>query len=804
VNLKGILKALDERATIKSRMASLTTQEENIRLRASELTGKLVTAQSDRSQQDAVIEAAEKTFKEISAATYALQKKRTDSEAELAGMKEKLAASDQQLQESRIRFHESQTRLEALRNLTERYEGFGGSVRRVMENKGSEPGLIGVVADLFKTEEKYEVAIETALGGNIQNIVTRDEGTAKRMIRLLKEEKAGRATFLPLESISDPEEFRKGEALKEPGAINTADRLVQTDAKYRDVARNLLGRILVVDTFDHAAAIGRKYGHTIRLVTLEGELFVPGGAISGGAFRKGGNLLGRRREIAELETEVRKYKEAADRAEQNITDIKTSRNELRELLGKLAEEIQQHLIEENTARINVNRERDRLKEQAGSFEQLKVESASIEERKGELAQEKEKIAASLEASEQYERDTNALVAERQKVLDEKRAEENGLSQSAAAQDLEIGKLRQQEAFRKENLDRIGEELDRYESELKEILASREADEKEVAEKQKNIEEIRKTIAASHEAEDETTALLRESTEKKEQKTAEQKKFFEKREALAEQISGLEKENYRLAAQKERLQETIDASISYMWDEYQITLSDAEELKDPEMQNAAEMKKRIDVLKQQIRELGPVNVQAIEDYRNVMERYTFMKTQHDDLIKAADDLHKIITDLDESMRRQFREQFAAIDREFNIVFRELFGGGHSSLELVADEDILEAGVYVNAQPPGKKLQNIMQMSGGEKALTAISLLFAIQNLKPSPFCMLDEIEAALDESNVGRFGDYLHKLTKHTQFIVITHRRGTMERADRLYGITMQEKGVSTPVSVNLIDKDLTD
>ena len=242
----------------------------------------------------------------------------------------------------------------------------------------------------------------------------------------------------------------------------------------------------------------------------------------------------------------------------------------------------------------------------------------------------------------------------------------------------------------------------------------------------------------------------------------------------------------------------------MWDEYEITLSDAAGLRNPEMTDLPGMKREISGLKDQIRKLGDVNVNAIEDYKNLMERYTQMKTQHDDLVEAQNMLQGIIEELDTAMRKQFMEKFADINREFDKVFKELFGGGKGSLELIEGEDILEAGIRISAQPPGKKLQNMMQMSGGEKALTAIALLFAIQNLKPSPFCLLDEIEAALDEANVDRYAKYLHKLTRNTQFIVITHRRGTMESADRLYGITMQEKGVSTLVSVSLIDKDLDD
>ena len=291
---------------------------------------------------------------------------------------------------------------------------------------------------------------------------------------------------------------------------------------------------------------------------------------------------------------------------------------------------------------------------------------------------------------------------------------------------------------------------------------------------------------------------------KESLSEKQKNFFKNREEMAEKITALDKEVYRLNNQKERHEEAIKIQIEYMWNEYEITLHDAAALRDPELTDLTVMKRDIAALKDGIKRLGDVNVNAIEDYKNIMERYTFLKTQHDDLVEAEKTLNDIIVELDAAMRKQFKERFAFIASEFDKVFKELFGGGKGTLELMEDEDILEAGVRIIAQPPGKKLQNMMQLSGGEKALTAIALLFAIQNLKPSPFCLLDEIEAALDESNVARYAKYLHKLTKHTQFIVITHRRGTMERADRLYGITMQEKGVSTLVSVNLIEGAIED
>ena len=289
---------------------------------------------------------------------------------------------------------------------------------------------------------------------------------------------------------------------------------------------------------------------------------------------------------------------------------------------------------------------------------------------------------------------------------------------------------------------------------------------------------------------------------KEERTSSHKEFFNQREALREELSGLDKEGYRLNTQLEKITEQSDALNNYMWEEYELTYNRAMELRNPEFTDLAQLKKELTAVKGKIKSLGDVNVNAIEDYKNVSERYEFLKTQHDDIVKAEENLKRIIAELDTAMRDQFSEKFAEIQVMFDKVFKELFGGGKANLELVDDTDILETGIKIIAQPPGKKLQNMMQLSGGEKSLTAIALLFAIQNLKPSPFCLLDEIEAALDDSNVNRFAHYLHKLTKDTQFIVITHRKGTMEAADVLYGITMQEKGVSTLVSVNLIENEL--
>lgn len=800
----AIIEALNARATIKSKLGRYDTMTEQVNIRKAELTSRILRMKSDEAQQEETLKALNDEFEKINEEIRTLNDAVESKEEKLTLLRETLADKDKKLRDTQVSYHQEKSRLEALSNLTERYEGYGGSVKKVMERKEQEKGIVGVVADIIKVDKKYETAIETALGGNIQNIVTDDEETAKRMIGYLKQTKAGRATFLPLTSITHPQEFKNPESLKEKGVLGMADELVHVDEKYRNVAKAMLGRIVVVDQVDNAVRIARKFDYGIRMVTLEGELLVPGGAISGGAFKNNSNLLGRRREMEEMEASVKKYLKEVDTLLQEIEDTKAERNKLRLSLEEDKASLQKKFIEQNTARLNVIKARERKEEASESSLELKNEEREIESQIQEIRLSKEEISRELQDSETLEKQTEGKIKECQVLLDEKRSEESENLAGVNALEVEVEKMLQQQGFHQQNVDRINTELERSKSELSEIEEGLLGNTKDIEQKENNIRQIEETIQASHTSQNDTEKQLQEDITKKEELSAKQKNFFKDREALSEKMAGLDKEVYRLNAQREKLQDMTESQINYMWDEYEITLSDAAGMRNEELNDLPAMKRDISTLKDQIKKLGDVNVNAIEDYKNLMERYSFLKTQHDDLIEAEKTLEGIITELDTAMRKQFHEKFGEISREFDKVFKEMFGGGKGTLELMEDEDILEAGIRIIAQPPGKKLQNMMQLSGGEKALTAIALLFAIQNLKPSPFCLLDEIEAALDESNVSRFAKYLHKLTRHTQFIVITHRRGTMEQVDRLYGITMQEKGVSTLVSVNLIDKELDD
>ena len=651
-------------------------------------------------------------------------------------------------------------------------------------------------------DKEYEIAVETALGGNIQNIVTDTEETAKRMIAFLKKNKFGRATFLPLTSMRGSGGIRQEEALREPGVIGLANTLVHVEKRFEGLADQLLGRTIVVDHIDHGIAIARKYRQSLRLVTLEGELINPGGSMTGGAFKNSSNLLSRRREIEEFEKTVSMLRSDMDEMEKAVEEIKASRTSFYNEIDQLRQELREASVDENTAKMNVEQIQVRQLEAKRRYDAILKEQEGLAEELREIADNEESIQMELETSENLERELNEKIEAMQKALEKERKIEAVQLKQSEEMHLSLAGLEQQSSFIRENIQRIEEETAKLEQELEELSQNKGNASEEIRGKEKKIRELQETIQGSGELFLEIEEEIRQQTATREELNRRHKGFLQQREELSEHISALDKECFRLNSQKESYEEASEKQINYMWEEYELTYNRAMELRNADLTDLAYMKRRIQELKNEIRKLGNVNVNAIEDFKSVSERYTFLKGQHDDLVEAEASLVQIIDELDEAMRKQFAEQFARIAQEFNLVFRQLFGGGKGTLELMEEEDILEAGIRIVAQPPGKKLQNMMQLSGGEKALTAISLLFAIQNLKPSPFCLLDEIEAALDDNNVTRFAQYLHKLTKNTQFIVITHRRGTMASADRLYGITMQEKGVSTLVSVDLLEDEL--
>ncbi len=626
-------------------------------------------------------------------------------------------------------YHTAASRLETLKNIAERYEGYGQSIKSVMQRRSSFKGIRGVVADLIHTKASYETAIETALGGSIQNIVTDTEATAKDIIEFLKRGKLGRATFLPLDAIKDRDNSEYRTALKEQGAIGLASDIVEYDEEYKELVGYLLGRTLVCEDMQSAFRIAGRYSHRLRIVTLQGELLSPGGSISGGAYKNSSNLLGRQREIEGLKKQTEDILRKIDGLNEKLVAAEKSAEEMSSEIDDLRSELSEVSIEKNRV--------------------------------------------SLE------------------IISEFRLKLSGISQKAG--------------FVTENLRRLISEIRRLSSEREQLL-DRRAEEQRIIElrggdKEKLLLHIEETEADIKKAEEQLSGL----SGRKAELTASQKEYFQRKDEISTELLGLEKELLRLENGREKLQQKLDERAEHIWTEYELTQSEALSYEDGSLGSDAELRSELVGLRKRTKELGPVNIGAIDEYKEVSERYEFLKAQYEDLTASEASILSIIDELDKGMKKQFAERFAEIRKEFDRVFKELFGGGSGSLELseTEDGDELSAGIVINAQPTGKKLQNMMQLSGGEKTLTAIALLFAIQELKPSPFCLLDEIEAALDDSNIDRFAAYLRKLTDRTQFIVITHRRGTMEACDRLYGITMQEKGVTALVSVDLVSDSLS-
>ena len=799
-----IIEFLNEAANIKGRMQRYETMQEQTQIRQSELNQKLIALQSEESSEGELVEAFKKEAQGIELELERLQAEQSACQKRAARISDDLMKCREAFNAAEKSFHEESARYQTLKNITERYDGYGVSIRKIMERKSDYKGIIGVVADIIHVSKEYEIAIETALGGSISNIVTDNEQTAKSMIQFLKKNRFGRATFLPLTSIRGRRADNADRICGEEGVIGLASDLIRVDSQFGHLADYLLGRVFIVDHIDHALALAKKYRYSLRIVTLEGESLNPGGSLSGGAYKNTGNLLGRHREMEELQKHVETLRKEGASLKQQINQLQSDKDSNKAAMEKNTAEESRLTLHQNTVRLRLKQVDESRGEHAKSIKDINRETAQIKTQQEQIRQFRQQLTAQMDELEAKKKNAEELVKSLTAKLEEISEQEKDFNNQTADMRIHYANQVQKKSFIRKSMDQNRSEIRHLQEKLADYRAQKTVFGSEKDAIRRQIDETEVQIAALAEEMTKSQAVLRQKTDERSKYAAEHKTFFAKREELSETISQLDKEQFRLGSQKEKLEESRSQLSSYMWEEYGLTYQTARELSDDALQALplAKLKKMTADVKGQIKALGNVNVNAIEEYKAVAERYETMKTQHDDMVEAEEKLAGIIEDLNSSMQKQFKEKFMQIQKEFDRIFKLLFGGGKGTLELADPENLLETGVIITAQPPGKKLQNMMQLSGGEKALTAIALLFAIQSLKPSPFCLLDEIEAALDDANVKRFAEYLHNLTKDTQFIVITHRRGTMNTADILYGITMQEKGVSTLVSVNLIENEL--
>lgn len=797
-----IINSLNKNSNIKAKLEKYTTMLEQSNVKKAELTQKILKSKTEESICIDIMTTEEKNLQEF--ANIITEKKEqaeklTVKQSDLRQQLEKLQEGMNQQQQS---FHREKSRVEALRNMTERYDGYGQSIRRVMEQKENNSGIIGVVADIIKVKKEYETAIEIALGGSIQNIVTDNENTAKNLIQFLKKNRFGRATFLPLSTVGTRSISKNMDVLKEEGVLGFANSLITADKKFTGLAEYLLGRIVVVDHIDHAIAVSRKYKNSLRIVTLEGELLSPGGSMSGGAFKNSSNLLSRHREIEDSENALHRLEKQLETEGKQLQDKKEELLKVQKVLQDLKDKLQELYIGQNTAKLKYDQAKEESENIALQYRLIHKENSNMEGEFQQLNQTIRELQGQIDENIKNSDAMEEQIGRYNKELEEKKKEEEQLRESVSKATIEFSSIENKKEYLKLNKERVESEIKELSKEYANIEQSLENWKNQILKKEQDIVAYREELGIMEGEIKDLTDYVEKLSKEKEETVKSNKKLLEIREELSTLLGNLDKELFRLKNRREKIEEQLETKINYMWEEYELTYNSAASLQMDLGMELSAMKKMVSDLKGKMKGLGDVNVNAIEDYRNVSQRYELLYAQHQDLIHSEEVLKGIVEELDIEMRKQFEEKFAQIRKQFDIVFKELFGGGKGTIEIAEGEDILEAGITIIAQPPGKKLQNMMQMSGGEKALTAISLLFAIQNLKPSPFCLLDEIEAALDDSNVKRYAQYLHKLTKDTQFIVITHRRGTMAAADILYGITMQEKGVSTLVSVNLIEDQL--
>ncbi len=682
------------------------------------------------------------------------------------------------------------SRITMLSDLEKNMEGYQGSVKAVMREvrRGVLKGIHAPVSQIITVKDKYSSAIETALGAQIQNIVTDTENDAKKAIGFLKESHAGRATFLPLTAI-------KGKVLDEKdlddcfGYINLASELVQYDKKYTEIIKSLLGRTVVAEDLDAAIAIAKKYNYKFKIVTLDGQVVNAGGSMTGGAKLQNAGILSRGNELEKLKASLSESKEGLEILLKDMEAQQESfSSAYAELEGCKSETIslaEEKIRVEGVLALRKGNFENTLQAQTLADEEKAQLTARIKSINDGAASANEKLAVLQGELDKVEAELSALTGDRES-LREKREK---LTADAAQINLSIATAEKEIEAKKEEITRLQNRSTSHKDKLSQL-------DSEIEEINKRNEEIRERIdvlngeaeglRTQSSASKEQIASLISKREQYEQESGKLRILEREKTEEREKLGG---EKARLSERKETMEKEFEDIQNKLYDEYELTKREAEEL-DIVIEDIPEAKKRLNELKSKIRGLGNVNVSAIEEYKEVSERYTFMHTQVSDVEKSKAELIKLINELTGKMGVQFKEQFDKINLSFGQTFSELFGGGKASLVLTDESDVLECDIDIKVQPPGKNVQNISLLSGGEKGLSAIALLFSILKVNPCPFCIFDEVEAALDDVNVARYASYVRRMTSNTQFILITHRRGTMEEADMLYGVTMQEKGVS--------------
>lgn len=758
---------------IQNRIAELTKDQENLK---TELVVKI-----DKSKED------DEYTRELQARIANRRQMLLDFEEKIKEGNKKLQDISNSIHQVQIETREKESNLKLYESMEKEMEGFNRGVKELLKN-GETPGILDVVGNIIRVDEKYEVAVEVALGGGLQNIITKDSTSAKRAIEYLKKRNLGRVTFLPLDIV-------KGEELSNiPEGAFLASKLVEAPNEYQSIVKHLLGRTLIIQNMDEGIEITKKYGAKYRMVTLEGEVFNPGGALTGGSIRNEKHILSRKRLIEETKEAILKFKQDEDdfnRGKEELSkqlhSIQEEARKLIDLKGKDKEE----LTVKETQRGIALRELESLKKKEIELEegieklklQLQTEELEIKELEEKIDKEKEvigKIEEEVESRSSQREPIKSELEDLQLILRDKKSQEASWSQKYKSLEEKLEELKNEAQKLKENMAKGIAELEKLEVESEE------------AQKMKSLQV--KELETTEARQESMKLELEEAKLKKEEIKAKIQTLTTRLSEIQNEISKVLESKIRLEMKISSIIEDKRAIIERLEEVYNLLLED---IKDQLQEEKKATKKELEEKKREIESLGSVNLDSIDEYEKVSERYEFYKNQKADLEKSLDSLEGLIKSLESNMREEFKKSFSQIQENYQKVFEKLFGGGKGELTIEEGQDILGGDIEIIAQPPGKKLRHISLLSGGEKALAAIALLFALLLQRPTPFCILDEIEAPLDDANIFRFVGFLKELSKQTQFITITHRRGTMEGSDYIYGVTMEEKGVSKVVSLKL-------
>lgn len=778
-----------EAASMESYRTSLQKRKEQLLAEGAEQEQSTRAFEADQKKDLAEQEAAAARAQRIASAMEQLKQERAD-------LMRVISEEAKKLDDTRIRVSQLAARKKTIEEMEHNYEGYNGAVRFVM--KAGMPGIEGVVGDLMKAPAGYETALETALGGAMQNIVCQKDGHAKEAIRSLKANKAGRLTFLPMESVKGGGVTVPGQVRQHAGYLGIGAELAEFAPQYQGIFNYLLGRVAVVDNMDSAIALSKIAGNGIRFVTLDGEIINAGGAITGGRYKNASaNLLARKSEIAALAEQVETLQQAYQKGMHQNQERQARQEEISDQLQKMEEERRQKELEISAlqAKIAAQRQNFRDVEQAGT--KREKELLSIEHDSADMEKMLDELLREIERSEAGHREAETQLTQTMQALELLKTEAAEASEEITK--ARIAKQDQENQFSasEELLRRVcaaAEELRGQIAERETRLADMDKEKHEILFSADNSEELfQKCSSEKAELED---YIARLNTEKASLTAALNAKTDEQA-ALGETLRAYQDQKYQQEIRLAKNETQLDTLKEKLWDEFEISYAQAMTFKKEEFVMSTATKESREI-KNRIRELGDVNVGAIKEYEQVSERYGFLTEQRADILEAMQELQTIIGDMDRTIRTKFKENFDQVVIHFEEIFKELFGGGQAELRLDDENHPLEAGIEIIAQPPGKKLQNINLMSGGEKTMTAIALMFAVLKTKPTPFCILDEVEAALDDANIDRFANYL-KNFHEIQFAVVTHQKATMEHADVLYGVTMPEQGISKVISLRLGD-----